>query len=328
MTVLVIGCGSIGQRHLRNLRSVGVDVIACDPDPLRRDEVTKRYGVQVFESLEAALDQRLDAAYVCSPSNTHVPIALQAVRRGLHLFIEKPLSHSLEGLDELQREAENRGLVILVGCNMLFFGTLARVKQVLDEGRVGRIISARGQVGYYLPYWHPGEDYRRGYSASRSLGGGVVLDSIHEIGMIRWLLGEITEVFCFNGKLSSLEIDTEDTAELLFRMQSGALVHFHFDYLQRSYRRSLELVGEDGVIVWDYIARTVEVYDKEDYHRHMYRENINTDLNQMYLDQMAHFLRCLARTEKPRSDLASARRDLEIVLAAKRSASERTIVTL
>jgi predicted dehydrogenase len=328
MTFLVIGCGSIGQRHVRNLRSVGIDVIACDPNPARRDEVTKRYGIRVFESLDAAFDQRLDAAYVCSPSNTHVPIAMQAARRGLHLFIEKPLSHSLEGLEDLQREVENRGLVVLVGCNMLFLGTLVRVKQALDERRIGNVVSARGQVGYYLPYWHPHEDYRKRYSANSGLGGGVILDSIHEVGMIRWLLGEVAEIFCFCGKLSGLEIDTEDTAEMLLKMRAGQLVHFHFDYLQRSYRRSLELVGEDGVIVWDYIARIVEVYDREDYHRHMYRENINADLNQMYLDQMAHFLRCLERTEKPRSDLTSARRDLEIVLAAKRSASDRTIVTL
>ncbi len=328
MNFLVIGCGSIGQRHLRNLRSVGVDVVGYDPDPVRRDEVMKRYEVRMVADLETALDQRLDAAYVCSPSNTHVSIALQAARRGVHLFIEKPLSHSLNGIDDLEREVKKRGLVVLVGCNMLFLGTLTHVKQVLDEGRIGKIVSARGQVGYYLPYWHPNEDYRRGYSANSSQGGGVILDSIHEIGMIRWLLGEVAEVFCFNGKLSHLEIDTEDTAELLFRMKSGVLTHFHFDYVQRSYRRSLELVGEDGVIVWDYIARTVQIYDKEDYHWHTYRENINNDLNQMYLDQMAHFLRCLEGKEKPRSDLASAKRDLEIALAAKRSATERTIIPL
>jgi len=282
----------------------------------------------MLADMETALDQRLDAVYVCSPSNTHIAMAMQAARRGVHLFIEKPLSHSLDGIDDLEREVEKRSLMVLVGCNMLFLGTLTRVKQILEEGRIGKIVSARGQVGYYLPYWHPNEDYRRGYSANSSQGGGVILDYIHEIGMIRWLLGEVSEVFCLKDKLSHLEIDTEDTAEILFRMRSGALAHFHFDYLQRSYRRSLELVGEEGVIVWDYIARTVEVYDKEDYHWHTYRENINTDLNQMYLDQMAHFLRCLEGKETPRSDLASAKIDLAIALAAKRSAAERTIISL
>ena len=163
---------------------------------------------------------------------------------------------------------------------------------------------------------------------NRSLGGGVILDSIHEIGLVRWLLGEVMEVFCFTDKLSHLEIDTEDTAELLFRMKSGTFVHFHFDYVQRSYRRSLELVGEKGVMVWDYVARTVEVYDEDSYHWHTYRENINTDLNQMYLDQQSHFLRCIERREKPRSDLDSGRQDLEVALAAKRSAADRSIISL
>lgn len=328
MTFLVIGCGSIGQRHLKNLRSYGFNVVGYDTDSIRRDEVTKQYGVRAFDNLEAALDQQLDGVYICSPSNTHLSLALKAARRGVHLFIEKPLSSSLDGVDDLQREVKNRDLVVLVGCNMLFLGTLIRVKQALDEGRIGKVVAARGQMGFYLPFWHSCRDYRRGYSANSSLGGGVILDSIHEIGIIRWLLGEIAEVFCFSGKLSNLEIDTEDTAEILFRMRSGSLVHFHFDYLQRSYRRSLELVGEEGVIVWDYITRTVEVYDKVSNYWHTYRENINTDLNQMYLDQMAHFLRCLERVEKPRSDLSSARRDIEVALAAKRSAAERTIIPL
>ena len=165
MNFLVIGCGSIGQRHIRNLKSMGVDVIAVDPDPLRRDEVTKLYAIQSYGELELALDQRLDAAFVCSPTNTHVPVALKAARRGLHLFIEKPLSNCLDGIDDLQREIKQRDLVVLVGCNMLFFGTLALLKRFLVEERIGKVLSARGQVGYYLPYWHPNEDYRVGYSA-------------------------------------------------------------------------------------------------------------------------------------------------------------------
>lgn len=328
MKFLVIGCGSVGQRHLRNLKSVGAYVIAYDPDPSRNEEIAKKYEIQVFDDLDIALEQPLHAVYICSPTISHVPIALKVSGRGFPLFIEKPLSNSLENVDILQQEVKQRDLVVLVGCNILFFGTLKLVKQFITEGRIGKVLSARGQIGYYLPYWHPREDYRQGYSANLSLGGGVLLDSIHEIGLIRWLLGEVEEVFCFSGKLSTLEITTEDTAEILLKMQNGSLVHFHFDYLQRSYRRSLELVGEDGMIIWDFIARTVEVYDKASYHSHTYRENINTDLNQMYLDQMQHFFRCIERKENPLSDLTSGRKDLEVVLAAKQSATERSIISI
>ncbi|TRZ99024.1 MAG: gfo/Idh/MocA family oxidoreductase [Nitrospiraceae bacterium] len=328
MTVLVIGCGSIGQRHLRNLRSVGVDVIACDPDPLRRDEVTKRYGVQVFENLETALSHQPDAVFLCTPTSTHVPLGLEIARRGHHLFIEKPLSHSCEGLDELERAVHTRKLVAMVGCNMLFLSSLVMVKRLVEEGRLGRVLSARVQVGFYLPFWHPKEDYRTSYSANRSLGGGVLLDSIHEIGIIRWVLGEVKEAFCFAGKLSTLEIDTEDTAQILLRMDTGALVQIHFDYLQKTYRRSFELIGEEGNLVWDFGTRTVELYSREADRWQVFRENINMDLNQMFVNEVEHFLKCLDGREAPRSSLASARRDLDVILAAKRSAQEGSVVRL
>jgi predicted dehydrogenase len=328
MNILIVGCGSIGQRHLRNLRALGMDVFACDTDRGRREAVAKQHAVPMFEDLKAALSQQPDAVFLCTPTSTHVPLGLEVARRGHHLFIEKPLSHSCEGLDELERAVHTCKLVAMVGCNMLFLNSLVMVKRLVAEGRLGRVLSARVQVGFYLPSWHPKEDYRTSYSANRSLGGGVLLDSIHEIGIIRWMLGEVKEAFCFAGKLSALAIDTEDTAQILLRMDSGALVQIHFDYLQKTYRRSLELIGEEGNLVWDFGTRTVELYSREADRWQVFRENINMDLNQMFVNEVEHFLKCLDGREEPRSSLASARRDLDVILAAKRSAQEGSVVRL
>ena len=217
---------------------------------------------------------------------------------------------------------------MLVGCNLRFFPSLQLVKRLVEEGRIGRPLAARAQCGYYLPFWHPDSDYRKGYSANRDSGGGVILDSIHEFDYLRWLLGEVTEVFCYAGKVSNLEIDTEDTADILLRFRPGVIANVHLDYLQRTYRRSCELIGEEGVIVWDYISQVVSLYGKVDRNVEVYLENINVERNHMFMEEMKHFVACIQGEEKPALDAEGGRAVLQIALAAKTSAVERRIINL
>ena len=129
---------------------------------------------------------------------------------------------------------------------------MREVKRLVAEGVAGRLVSIRAQFGQYLPDWHPWEDYRRGYSARRDMGGGVVLDRVHELDYVRWLMGNVTEVCALSGKLSSLEIDSEDTAEILLRFESGAFGSVHLDYVRRDRDCRLEIVGEEGTLEWSY----------------------------------------------------------------------------
>jgi len=218
--------------------------------------------------------------------------------------------------------------VVLVGCNLHFLPSLQLVKRLIDEGRIGTPLSARAHCGYYLPYWRPHTDYRAGYGARQATGGGIILDSIHELDYLRWLLGEPREVFCYAGKVSSLEIDTEDNADLLLKFDYGAVANVHLDYLQRTYRRSCELIGEDGLIAWDYIAQTVRLYGKEDRRHDVFEESINTDRNHMFVEELRHFVECVERGKAPMCDVAGGRRVLEIAMAAKASAASGRPVRL
>jgi predicted dehydrogenase len=211
---------------------------------------------------------------------------------------------------------------------MRFHPGLVRVKQLLDGGAVGSILSARAAFGQYLPDWHPDEDYRAGYSARRDLGGGIILDAIHEVDFLRWLAGEMQSVACFSGRLSSLEIDTEDTAALLLRFANGAIGEIHLDYVQRAYSRSAEIIGEKGTIRWDYALRAVRWYSAEDRRWRAFNDPETWEPNDMYLDEMRHFLRCLDGAETPALDLINAKRVLEIALAAKAAAENRRVVEL
>src|SRR5262249_48764462 len=130
----------------------------------------------------------------------------------------------------------------------------------VQRNAIGRITSARADVGEYLPDWHPWQDYRASYSGRRDLGGGAVLTFSHELDALCWLLGPPRRLTAMAARTSSLEIDTEDVAEIMLDFESGAIGSVHVDYVQRVPKRSLEIVGEQGTLRWDYHRNRLEHY--------------------------------------------------------------------
>ena len=321
--VVVVGCGSIGRRHLMNLQALRAqEIYACDLRADRRLEVRAGLNVETVESLHDVWTLEPDAIVIATPTSLHMPLALEAAVRGVHLFIEKPLANSWVGVERLIELARQKELVSLVGCNMRFHPGLVMVKRLIMEQSVGRIIAARVEVGQYLPDWHPWEDYRKNYSARVDLGGGVILDAIHELDYIRWLVGEVTGVFCLADKLSHLEIDTEDSAALLLRFDNGAIGEVHLDYVQRAYSRTCHIICEEGTIHWDYTAGHVRCFSALANEWQCIDNPPCWKSNQMYLDEMRHFLNCLGGEATPQQDLFEASQVLKVALSAKKSARE------
>lgn len=329
MKFLVVGCGSIGQRHIRNLRELGEkEIIGCDIDQDKLSEIEQKYGVmETFIDFKQALKKKPEAVLVCTSNVSHVPTALTAVENNCHVFVEKPLSHNLDGVDKLIERASEKGVVLMVGFNLRFHPNLLRIKDLLDERSIGKVICARAEIGQYLPEWHPWEDYRKSYSAQKALGGGIVLDAVHELDYIRWFLGEVREVFCLAGKLSNLEIDTEDIAEVLLRFKNETIAEVHMDYIQRSYSRSCQIIGDKGTILWDFNKSTVKLYSIENKQWQNFVER-NFDFNRTYLNEIRHFIKCIRDGEKPPVDGKEGKRVLEMALAAKRSAETNEVIEL
>jgi len=261
---------------------------------------------------------------VCNPPSLHVPVALEAARAGCNLFIEKPLSSSWDDVPELLREVRARRLVTLVGFNLRFHPGLRLLKSFVDSGRLGRVISVRAHVGQYLPDWHPAEDYRDGYSARRSLGGGAILDLIHELDYVQWIAGPVRRVACFGGHRSSLEIETEDVAEILLDFAGGAVGSVHVDYLDRTLVRECRVVGENATAVWDQVANHVRLFESatgqwETVH------NLPFERNDMFLDEMRHLIDCIDGRATTMVGAEEGAETLRVALAA-REALERAIV--
>lgn len=324
MKFLVIGCGSVGRRHIKNLKSLGEEVFASDISEENRKWVEENLQIKTFESAEDALREKPNAVLVCTPPNTHISLALLALKKKAHVFIEKPLSHELKGVDKLINIANKKGLKLAVGYNLRFNKSLLKVKELFSSGIIGKVLSARILFGQYLPSWRPWQDYRKSYTASKSMGGGIILDGSHELDYARWLFGEAVELSCTAEKVSSLEVETEDVAEINIKFKSGTLVNVHLDFIRQDYARNCEIVGEKGTIRWDYTKGTVELYLAEI--KQTEKFELAQDPNEMYLDEIKHFIFCIKNSKEPLVTADEGKHSLVLALKAKESAEKKKTV--
>ena len=204
-------------------------------------------------------------------------------------------------------------LTSLMGFDLRLDPGLLKIKELLAAKTVGPIVAAQVEVGQYLPDWHPWEDYRATPSAKRSGGGGVILDLIHELDYISWLLGPVADLTAMSGHVSGLEIETEDVAAILLRFETGAIATIQLDYLQRPPSRTCRLIGESGTIEWDYFGRFVRwhVAGGEDWNRFEYP---NFERNDRFVLEMSHWLACLRGDDKPVADADVGGRVLGLAL--------------
>lgn len=334
MKILLVGLGSIGRRHLKNLAALGVPQLAA----VTRQRCALPQGelppFLSFENLESALTWRPDAAFVCNPTAFHLKTAREAARAGCHLFLEKPVSHTLEGLDELTELVEKQGLKTQVGFQFRFHPVFQKIKKAVERGDIGRVVSAHAHWGEYLPGWHPWEDYRASYSAREDLGGGVVLTLCHPFDYLRWMLGEAEVVSAVGGQLSDLEMNTEDVALVSLRFESGAVGSVYLDYVSRPAKHTLQIVGTKGRIEWDADFGSAKIYrssyssddSKSSDERALRFETISPgkffERNELFLAEVADFLNCIRNDRAPACDLNDGIRALEIALAAKKCTTD------
>ena len=328
--VLIIGCGSIGRRHLANFRSAGVTFIAgADPQPGRLQQASEQSGLEAqYADYEAAFSEHtFDAVVIASPTSMHTEMALHAAESGCHIFIEKPLAHNLKDLDKLRAICATKDLCVFVAYCHRFLPSVRKMKELLDSGRIGRPYAATMNWGSYLPSWHPWEDYRSFYMAKKALGGGALLDESHGIDLLRYLLGEIAWVSGDVGTISDLEIDSDDWASFLFHTQHGVRGKAHFDLLRHDAQVKLEIIAQGGSLTWDRIEHRIEVYDAESKSYEIFPFP-TSDMSAMYPAETEHFLSCIREGKKPIVSLEDGIRTLEVVMGIFESSRTGGAVTL
>ncbi len=315
---VVVGCGSIGRRHIRNLISLKVGVLATDVDRGRLQEAI-RLGATPVRDLEEAIKSRPAAGIVCTPPHLHAEVALPLLAGGADVFVEKPIAHELPDARGLVEYATRHHKILYVGYNLRFHPGLQRLSEFLTQSKFGRPLSFKIEFGQYLPDWRPSEDYRRGYNTRRAEGGGIILDASHEIDYLLWLAGEVESVHCEAAHVSGLEMDAEDVAAITLRTRQGAIAEIHVDCVQRRYTRSCKVICESGTMLWDFKRGLTCV--GPDGSEYVAEGTTVEDINRMYLDEMSHFVACVGGDASPVAAGIDAVRVLEIALAARTSAA-------
>jgi predicted dehydrogenase len=240
---IVIGYGSIGQRHVRVLRDLG-----CDVAVVSRRKVDHP---QVFASLGDAFSaRRPDYVVVASETSAHAMAVEELLRRRYagRLLIEKPLGEMPRPVFDASFE------LAAVGYNLRFHPAMI----TLADALVGqRPISMQAYCGQYLPDWRPGTDFRESYSADPARGGGVLRDLSHELDYLLWLGGAWRTVAALGGHISPLEIKSDDCWALLLALDRCPAVSVQVNYLDRPGRRQIVVNTAEHTFVADLIRNTL-----------------------------------------------------------------------
>ncbi|QDV83681.1 Gfo/Idh/MocA family protein [Planctomycetes bacterium TBK1r] len=216
--ILIIGVGSIGERHLRCFQSTGrCHVGFCEPLSDRRNEVAERYAVNGYESWEQALaDERFSAAVIASPAPWHIPTAQALTDRGVHLLIEKPLSLNTDGVSQLSDSIKHHGTRVSIGFVYRSLPALQQMRAVIRSGKLGRIVQVQVQSGQHFPFYRPA--YRKIYYADAAQGGGLIQDMLpHFLNAVEWIAGPATKVVVDAAHQVLPGVEVEDTVNVLSR---------------------------------------------------------------------------------------------------------------
>ncbi len=341
MKILITGLGSIGQRHVRNLRrlygneveliayrSRGLKTTFSDDLKIREGvDLEAEYGITAYYRLEEALAQKPEAAFITNITSRHMETALACARAGCHMLIEKPLSHDMEGVEELERIAEEKGLKIFMGFQNRYHPSVQRMKESIESGELGNLVYGSCEFSERVITMHRYEDYRDTYMAQKKMGGGPVLNlQMHDLDILQWILGKPAEVSSQIKYASGLEIDVEESAQAVFTYRGGIPVYAHTDFIQYPPVHRFKMVGDHGRIEADLIAaETVKyigdepamIWKEEDFIR-----------NDMFIEELKDFFDCIKHDRESVIPLKAGIISLQMAVAVKKAAESKMTVKI
>lgn len=290
MRFLIVGFGSIGRRHFRNLITLGEQDIVLLRSNKSTIDTSETKGYPVETDLTAALAHKPDVVLLSNPTALHLDIAIPAAKQGCHLFFEKPIAESMERIPELLAALKEGGGKAFTAFQFRFHPGLLKAKQLISEGKIGQVVTARAHWGEYVPGWHPWEDYKKSYSTRKDLGGGVIRTLCHPLDYMRWLFGEVALLSSFHLPVKALEVETEGVAEIGMKYKNGVIGSVHINYIERPGRHTLEIVGDAGQIKWDNSDGAVQLYSAAIDAWTTYPAPEDFERNDLFIAEMKNFL--------------------------------------
>ena len=282
MNILIVGLGSIGQRHLRNLKLIepksnfyAIKSKKKKKTPLLNNfnqvlkgDIKKKYSLIYFNSISEIYKNniKIDCAFVCTPSSKHITQVIELLNYNIHCFIEKPLGSSSKKLSELESLLKRKKKIITMMGYQLRFNPLIKFldKVIKKKSPIGKLLYANIHHGENIRDFHPYEDYRVSYAANKKLGGGIILTQIHEIDYFLHLFGDykIINSTYISSKVSDLDIDVEDIFSsnfLLKKNKNKMFCNINLNHFERPKKRKFYLIGSSGSLVTCFNTQKIEI---------------------------------------------------------------------
>jgi predicted dehydrogenase len=296
MNFFVLGCGSIGERHIRNLRILYPEakIRAYDPNMERMQNIRTRYADIDIGDLSHLEKTSFDCVLICTPPSTHIDLANIAASGGSNLFIEKPLASTLDSVQKisnLRDIVDNKNLLAFVGYNFRFNHAVNEMKQIVKSKKLGRAYHVSAYFGQYLPDWRPEIDYKKNYTSRKELGGGIIHDGSHEIDLLQWLFGKPLRIQSQVAYSDFIKANTEAVVDVLLTFENNLLGYIHMDFLRREYKRRVEILFDNGIVEWSLLEKKIRLYDST---TSRWDEIILTEeINDMYREELKHVIECI-----------------------------------
>ena len=266
--VLVVGLGSAGRRHVRVIKKIfpEIKIIALRHKKCENKDIESLGLYKCVETIDEAIKICPQAAIIANPSSMHIGVAEELANHGINLLIEKPISNSLEGIQKLIELCQKNNIILMTAYNLRFLPSLIEFKSLIKANKIGSIYSVRSEVGQNLASWRPKSDYKKTVSASKKLGGGVLLELSHEIDYLCWIFGSIVWVKSHISKQSGLDVDVEDSANVILGfkgvIESELVASLNMDFIRHDNTRKCFVIGEKGTLLWDGISGSINYFEK------------------------------------------------------------------
>jgi predicted dehydrogenase len=287
----IIGLGSIGRRHLRLVSEIRPDIkiiVVRSGHGGKCDE--EKMATKIVHSIFDAINEGVQMAIVSSPATLHLDQSLELAKHGVHLLIEKPISHTSDGVGELLKILDEKNLTATVGYVLRHDPGAIKFKKWLNNKMTGEILHARIECGSYLPDWRPDQNYMGSVSALSELGGGVFLELSHELDYLHWFFGRPKDVQAQIRNSGTLDISVEDQVDLLMTSELGYCISMQIDFNRRHVERKCRVLTTEGELTWDAVGKSVtwKAVNKDSL-----RYEYSNEKDYMYRTQLGKFIDCV-----------------------------------
>ncbi len=319
--ILIVGAGSVGLRHGRNLTALGCRLSGMDPRQDRREAFADEFSCFAFEDLETALEAGgLDGVAVCSPTRFHVEQCLPALEAGLPVLLEKPVAKTLAESQVLAQAIERTGTPLLLGYTWRWWPPLAKVRALLSQNAIGTVRYVDFTMSAHLEDWHPGEPLAEFFMSSAELGGGALLDESHWIDLMLWFFGMPQTLSARVEKISDLDITSDDNVDMMINFASGLRANLHLDLYGRPHRKSIRFIGDGGTILWSEAPNQIAVFVEA---AENWREEIfDCERNDMFMGVAEEYLAVLGGAPVGTCAIADGLDVMTLLEAARQSHAE------